>query len=176
MDKKKSLLNVIVSIGFKIITMIMVIFVKRILIQVCGNEVNGLNALYLSIIGFLSVAELGVGSAITFCMYKPIVEGDTEKVSALYCLFKKVYTIVACIILVSGLAITPFIHLLAKDYAKLEVDLYGTFILMLLSIVLTYLFASKTALIDAYKNNYLTTTISSTGAYFLRVINSVAIH
>ena len=48
MDKKKSLLNVSVSIGFKIITMIMVIFVKRMLIQVCGNEVNGLNALYLS--------------------------------------------------------------------------------------------------------------------------------
>ena len=37
-----------------------------------------LNALYLSIIGFLSVAELGVGSAITFCMYKPIVEGDND--------------------------------------------------------------------------------------------------
>ena len=173
MDKKKSLLNVSVSIGFKIITMIMVIFVKRMLIQVCGNEVNGLNALYLSIIGFLSVAELGVGSAISFCMYKPIVEGDTEKVSALYCLFKKVYTIVAGIILVFGLAITPFIHLLAKDYAELDVDLYGTFILMLLSIVLTYLFASKTALINAYKNNYVTTAISSTGLvvqYILQIL------
>ena len=131
MDKKKSLLNVSVSIGFQIITMIMVIFVKKMLIQVCGNEVNGLNALYLSIIGFLSVAELGVGSAITFCMYKPIVEGDIQKVSALYCLFKKVYTIVSGVILASGLAITPFIHLLAKDYTELNVDLYGTFILII---------------------------------------------
>ena len=175
MDKKKSLLNVGVSIGFQIITMIMVIFVKKMLIQVCGNEVNGLNALYLSIIGFLSVAELGVGSAITFCMYKPIVEGDTQKVSALYCLFKKVYTIVSGIILASGLAITPFIHLLAKDYTELNVDLYGTFILMLLSVVLTYLFASQTALINAYKNNYVTTAISSTGVILQYVLQIVAL-
>ena len=175
MDKKKSLLNVGVSIGFKIITMIMVIFVKKMLIQICGNEVNGLNALYLSIIGFLSVAELGVGSAITFCMYKPIVEGDTAKVAALYCLFKKVYTVIAGIILAAGLAITPFLHLLAKDYTELNVDLYGTFILMLISVVVTYLFASKTALINAYKNNYVTTTIISVGSVLQYVLQIVAL-
>ena len=74
MDKRKSLLNVTVSVGFKILTVVIVIFTRRVLIDTCGNEVNGLNALYISIIGILSVAELGVGSAITFCMYKPIVE------------------------------------------------------------------------------------------------------
>ena len=73
MDKKKSILNVAVSICGKIITMVMSIVVKRFLILYCGNEMNGLNALYLSIIGFMSVAELGVGSAITFSMYKPVV-------------------------------------------------------------------------------------------------------
>ena len=68
MDKKKSILNVSVSIGAKLMAMVLVIVVKRYLIRYCGNEVNGLNALYLSIIGFMSVAELGVGSAITFSM------------------------------------------------------------------------------------------------------------
>ena len=56
MDKRKSILNVSVSVGFKFLTMIMAIAVKRFLIDNCGNDVNGLNALYLSIIGFLSVA------------------------------------------------------------------------------------------------------------------------
>ena len=91
MDKKKGLINVIVSIAFRIALLIVNILVRRCLIKYIGNEINGLNSLYISILDFLSVAELGVGSAITFCMYKPIVEGDNEKVSALYRLFTKLY-------------------------------------------------------------------------------------
>ena len=82
MDKKKGLLNIVSSVGFKIITMVMTIVVKRMLIQHCGNDVNGLNAFYISIIGFLSIAELGIGSAISYCMYKPIVSGDFDYVAA----------------------------------------------------------------------------------------------
>ena len=146
--------------GFKMITMVVAIFVKSILVDTCGNEVNGLNALYLSIIGFLSVAELGVGSAITFCMYRPIVEGDNKTVSALYHLFRKLYLLIGAIIFIGGLAVMPFLPLLAKDYAKLDVNMYVTFLLMLISVTATYLFSSKTSLINAYKNNYITTSIS----------------
>lgn len=173
MDKKKTFLNVSVSVGFKIATMLMVIFVKRILIQTCGNEVNGLNALYLSIVGFLSVAELGVGSAITFCMYKPIVEGDNRKVSALYSLFQRIYSVIGGVILILGLLIAPFIHYLAADYTLLDVNLRTTFILMLVSVVVTYCFGAKSALINAYKNNYITTAITSGGLlmqYILQIV------
>ena len=161
MDKRKSVLNVSVSIGFKILTMIMVIIVKRFLINVCGNDVNGLNALYLSIIGFLSVAELGVGSAITFCMYKPIVEKDNNTVAALYHLFRRVYLVIGGIIFVSGIVIIPFLGFFAKDYEQVDANLGFTFFLMLVSIIITYLFACKSSLINAYKNNYITTAISS---------------
>ncbi len=173
MDKRKSILNISVSVGFKILTLIMVIIVKRFLIEACGNEINGLNALYLSIIGFLSVAELGVGSAITFCMYKPIVEGDNNTVSALYHLFRRTYLAIGGIILISGLAITPFMNFLAKDYDQLDVNLYFTFFLMLVSVVITYLYSCKTSLINAYKNNYITTAITSGGIllqYVLQII------
>jgi len=173
MDKRKSFLNVTVSLTCKIVTMILVIFVKRVLVQTCGNEVNGLNALYLSIIGFLAVAELGVGSAITFCMYKPIVEGDNQQVSALYQLFRRLYMLISGIILIGGLLLTPFIHHFAKDYTVLDENLYLTFILMLISVVITYWFSAKTSLINAYKNNYISTAISSGGIilqYILQIV------
>lgn len=176
MDKRKSILNVSVSITCKLITMLMVIWVRRTLIRFCGNEVNGLNALYLSIVGFLSVAELGVGSAITFCMYKPIVAGDHNKVSALYHLFRRLYLLIGGVIFLSGLAVTPFIHVFAKDYAALDVNMYLTFVLMLLSVVLTYLFASKTALMNAYKNNYITTTIQSSGLILQYVLQIAVVY
>lgn len=163
MDKKKSILNVSVSITFRLVTMIMSILARRALIRTCGNDVNGLNALYLSIIGFLAVAELGVGSAITFCMYRPIVEGDNQKVGALYHLFRWLYRIIGGVILLSGLALTPFIHHFARDYGQLDVNLHTTFLLMLVSVVVTYLFGAEISLINAYKNNYITTSITSGG-------------
>ena len=102
MDKRKSILNVVVSIVFRFFMLVGSIIVRRFLIKYIGNEVNGLNSLFESLIGFLSVAELGVGSAITFCMYKPIVEQDENKVAALYQLFTKTYRIIGAIVLLAG--------------------------------------------------------------------------
>ena len=163
MDKKRGITNVAVSIAFKIMILIADVLVRRFLIKYIGNGFNGLNSLYRSILNFLAVAELGVGSAITFCMYKPIVDGDKDKVSALYGLFTKLYLIIGGIIAVCGCCIMPALPYLAKDYKSVDVNLYLTFALMLASVVMTYLFSSKTSLINAYKNNYITTTISSLG-------------
>lgn len=162
-DKKKGILNVTVSIFFKIAILIFSILVRRYLIRYLGNEINGLNSLYLSIIGMLSVAELGVGSAITFCMYKPIVENDLEKVSALYRLFTKLYIIIGTIIAVCGFVLMPALPYLAKGYDNVDVNLYLTFAIMLISVVLSYVFSAKTSLLNAHKNDYITTTITSIG-------------
>lgn len=163
MDKKKGLLNVIVSIVFRVLLLVATLLTRRFLIRFAGNDINGLNSLYTSILGFLAVAELGVGSAITFCMYKPIVEGDREKVAALYHLFSKLYYIIGGIIFAAGLLILPFLKFFAKGYAELDVNLYLTFTLFLISVAVTYLFSAKSSLINAYKNNYITTAISSSG-------------
>jgi len=170
MDIKKGKLNVSVSIAFRIITMVMAIVVKMVLVRICGNEVNGLNSLYLSIIGVLSVAELGVGSAITFCMYKPIVEGDHDTVSALYHLFERLYLLIGAIIFLGGLIITPFLPHFAKDYTELSVNMYVTFLLILASVTITFLFSAKTSLINAYKNNYITTAITQGGVVFQYIL------
>ena len=163
MDIQKSKLNVSVSVLFRLLMLAGSILVRRFLIRYIGNGVNGLDSLYVSLIGFLSVAELGVGTAITFCMYKPIVDGDGNKVAALYQLFAKTYRVIAAVMFAAGLLLIPFLPHLAKDYAELDVNLGVTFLLMLVSVVISYAFSAKTSLINAYKNNYVTTTISSVG-------------
>lgn len=173
MDKKRGIINVAVSIVFKILLLIGSLFARRYLIKYIGNEANGLDSLYASIVGVLSIAELGIGTAIVFCMYKPIVDGDNDKVSALYGLFKKVYLIIGGIITVGGCVVMPLLPYLAKNYQTMDVNLYLTFGLMLISVVLSYVFSAKISLINAYKNNYITTTINSIGQllqYGLQII------
>lgn len=176
MDKQRGILNVVVSIVTKVITMILAIVVKRLLIRICGNEINGLNALLVSVIGFLSVAELGIGSAITFCMYKPVAENKRDQVAGLLSLFKKAYFIVGIIIMLAGLMITPFIHILARDYANLNVALRESFVLMLISVVITYAYSAKISLLNAYKNNYIATAITSGGMIIQQLLQIVVLY
>ena len=159
MDKRKSFLNVSISIGSRVILLFAALFARRLLIRYIGNEVNGLNSLYNCIIGMLAVAELGVGSAIVFSMYRPIVAGDKRQVAALYCLYRKLYRVIAGVIFAGGILVMPFLPRLIGDYESVTVDVYSTFFIMLVSVVLTYLYGAKTSLIAAHKDNYITTGI-----------------
>lgn len=161
MDKKRSLLNVGISIVSHVILLIAAFFIRRLLIHYIGNDVNGLNSLYSNIIGFMAVAELGVGSAINYSMYKPIVEGDKKKVGALYRFYQKAYRIIGGVILTGGFLVMPFLPHFISDYESLNVNVYLNFGLVLASVVLSYLYGAKTSLINAYKDNYLTTGIAT---------------
>lgn len=175
MDKKKGKINVFVSILSKCILLISALIVRRMLIKYIGSEANGLNSLFISIIGFLSVAELGVGSAITFCMYKPIIDNNEKTVCGLYNLFKKSYQLIGIIIFVLGIITTPFLHLLVNDISSININIYITFIIMLISVVLTYTYSAKISLINAYKNNYISTLVYSTGMLLQHILQIITI-
>ena len=142
MDKKRSILNVFISMISKIVLLILTLITKRFLIKFCGNEYNGIESLYISIMSILAVAELGVGTAITFCMYKPIIENNTEKVASLFRLFKKIYYIIDLVMLIIGLLIMPFLKYIMSDYS-LTFNEYISYIIMLVTSLITYMYAAE---------------------------------
>ena len=92
-----------------------------------------MNSLYTSIIGMLTVAELGIGRAVVYSMYSPIVSGDERSVAALFNLYKKLYKIIGAVIFVGGLIVLPLLPSLISDYEVLDVNVYITFLLTLSS-------------------------------------------
>ena len=175
MDKKRSVLNISVSIFSRLVLLISALIVRRLLIQYIGNNVNGLNSLYTSIIGMLSVAELGVGSAIVYSMYKPILNGETEKTAALYGLYKKLYFIIGFVIFIAGLIVMPFLPIMIEDYKDISINVYSSFFLTLISVVISYLYSAKTSLIEAHKNNYITTGIMAIANLLRHILQIIVI-
>ena len=174
MDKKRSVLNISVSVASRIILLLAALLVRRLLIQRIGNEVNGLNSLYSGIIGMLAVAELGVGRAIVYSMYKPIVDGENRQVAALFQLYQKLYRIIGAAIFAAGMILMPFLPVLIDDYDKLSVNVYSTFLLTLIAVSVSYLYSAKSSLIEAYKDNYITTiilTVSRLFRYLLQIVS-----
>lgn len=52
---------------------------QTVFIYTLGSVYLGVNGLFTNILGMLSLAELGIGGAISFSLYKPLAEHDTKK-------------------------------------------------------------------------------------------------
>ena len=153
---KNSIKNVIFGIGGEIFTTLLSFISRTIFIHILGVEYLGVNGLFSNILSMLSLAELGVGSAIIYNMYKPLAEKNKEQLKSLMRLYKNAYTLIGVTIALIGLAITPFLSFIIKD--KPDVP-YLTFIylLFLLNSVISYFFVYKSSLIIADQKNYIVT-------------------
>ena len=130
------------------------------MIYLLGMEYLGLNSLFTSVLSVLNLAELGVGAAMTFSMYKPIAEGDSAKICALMRLYKIYYRIIGAVILGLGLCIMPALPMLVKKDLPPDVNLYVLYVINLLATVFTYwLFAYKNCLLYAHQRNDVTDKI-----------------
>ena len=138
----------------RIYNLIIPFLMRTAMIYWLGMEYVGLNSLFTSILSVLNLAELGVGSAMTFSMYKPIAEQDTTRICALMRLYKIYYRIVGAVILVAGLVIIPVLPMLVKKDLPPDVNLYVLYLINLLTTVVSYwLFAYKNCLLFAHQRN-----------------------
>lgn len=157
-------------------TQLVLQFVLRtILIYYMGNEYIGLNGLFTNIFNFLSLAELGIGNAIVFSMYKPIAQNDIEKVKALQNLYKKFYLIIAIIIIAVGGVITPFVNVFINGEVTVDINIYILFVMYLVNAVVGYFSAHKRSLLFAYQRNDVENKIKTLLFTLMTVIQIIVI-
>ena len=96
-------------------TIVMNMVVRIIFVRTLSKDYVGITGLFSNIITVLSVAELGVGSAITYGLYAPLVEGNETKVEALMQFYRRVYIFVGGFILLAGIVLTPFLSWFVKE-------------------------------------------------------------
>lgn len=174
---KNATRNIVYGMALKVYQLLMPFIMRTIIIYYLGAEFLGLNSLFTSILQVLNLAELGVGSAMVFSMYKPIAENDTEKLCALLNLYKRYYTIIGLVVLIGGLVIVPFLPILVSGKLPASVNLYILYFLNLGATVLTYwLFSYKSSLLQAYQRGDLVSKsfiITDTVKYILQIISLV---
>lgn len=153
--------NLVFATISKVYNLLVPFVMRTAMIYLLGMEYLGLNSLFTSILSVLSLAELGVGSALTFSMYKPIAEDDTASICALMRLYKIYYRVIGLVILVLGIAVTPFLPYLIKQDLPPDVNLYVLYYINLLTTVISYwLFAYKNCLLFAHQRNDIGDKIS----------------
>lgn len=171
---KNAARNIVFGVVLKLYQIFVPFLMRTAMIYFMGVQYLGLNSLFTSILQVLNLAELGVGSAMVFSMYKPIVEDDSKTICALMHLYRTYYNVIGVIIAVVGIVVTPFIPHLIKSDLPPELNVYVLYLLNLAATVLSYwLFAYKNALFQAHQRNDITskiTLITSTIQYALQLV------
>jgi len=146
-------------------------FVTRtIFIKTLGTDYLGVNGLYANVLGMLSFAELGIGSAMNYSLYKPVANGDKEKIKSLMYLYKKAYRFVTLIIFAIGIAIVPLISYVIKDAGELSHDeLVTYYLIFLFNTSVSYLVSYKFSLSNAEQKNYIQTNINTVGKIIINI-------
>lgn len=155
-------------------SMIWPFVIRTAMIRYIGVEYLGLNSLFSSVLSVLNLAELGVGSAMVYSMYKPIAEDDTVTICALMKLYRKYYRIIGLVIGGMGLVLLPFIPELIKGDVPAGISIHILYLLNLGATVLTYwLYGYKNCLLSAHQRNDVTSKmlmVMNTVKYGLQIV------
>ena len=115
MRVKNSLRNFASGLGAMLVSNILAFLSRTVFIYILGKSYLGVNGLLTNVLSMLSLAELGVGTAINFSLYKPIAENDEKKISMLMSFYKVAYRWIGVLVFAVGLIIMPFLHVIIKD-------------------------------------------------------------
>lgn len=133
---------------------------RTVFIKTIGITYLGVSGLYANILSVLSLAELGISTAMNYSLYKPIATKDKEKIKTIMQLYKKLYNCIAIIIGVLGVSLIPVLKYLIKDPGDIsfqEITLY--YCIFLFNTVTTYLVSYKYSLTYAEQKDYIQSNI-----------------
>ncbi|MDY5846596.1 MAG: polysaccharide biosynthesis protein, partial [Bariatricus sp.] len=166
--------NIFFGVILRAYQIIVPFLMRTAMIYLMGAQYLGLNSLFTSVLQVLNLAELGVGSAMVYSMYKPIADDDETTICALMKLYRTYYRVIGLVIAVVGCALTPFIPYLIKSDVPVGINIYILYLLNLGATVLSYwLFAYKNSILQAHQRTDVVskvTLMTSTVQYGLQIV------
>lgn len=169
---KKTFLNITSNIIVNIIKTIFSFITRTVFIYCLGKEALGLNGLFTNVISMLSLAELGVGTAINFSLYEPIAKNDEKKIGILMSFYKKIYRIIGTTVGILGIALIPFLKYLINGIEQIN-NVLIIYSLYLINTVSTYFISYKETLINADQKKYKLATIESISLIVLNIFQVI---
>lgn len=154
--------NILLGTVSKIISYLLVFVIRIMIIRWLGAEYLGLDSLFASVLQVLNLSEMGISSAIIYCMYKPIANDDRETLSSLLAFYRKVYLCIGAFILAVGLMLMPFLSFFIKGDVPSAINIKYLYLIYLANSVVSYgFFAYKNALLYAYQRMDIVSIVNS---------------
>ena len=154
MRSKSALLNILTGWLGQVLIVVFNLFSRKVFLSNLGELYLGLNGLLTNVVTFLSMAELGIGTAITYSLYKPIAEHNIEAIKSLMQYFKRVYWALGTLIFILGLAVSPFLPAIVGKEKEVE-GLFPIYLFFVVNTAVSYFFSYKSTFLIADQKGYI---------------------
>lgn len=140
--------NILVTLITQILLLLFAFANRTIFIKLLGEEYLGLDGLFTSILTIFSLAELGIGNALIFSLYKPLAEKNYSRCQQYLSLYDKAYRFIILSIFIIGFAIIPFLDdIVNVNLDVLGINIYVVYLLFLFNTVSSYFLAHRQAVL-----------------------------
>ena len=141
---KEIVLNLTITIGISITLFL----VNRYFAFYLGVQNLGLMKLFTQLLAYLNLAEIGLASASTYALYKPLAEKNYKQISIVINTITSLYNKIFLFILMVGLFLNPIIPFFIKDKI-IDKNIYLYWSLYVISTALSYSFVKYSVLFTA---------------------------
>lgn len=147
---------------------------RTVFIWKLGDTLLGVDGLYTNILSVVSLAELGIGTAMNYSLYGPVAGGDTEKIKSYMRFFRRAYRVIAAVVALLGLCVIPFLPYIVRNTIGLTArELTNYYLIFLFNTVSTYFMAYKYSLVNAEQKNYIQTNAATVSKIITSVIQII---
>lgn len=160
---RKSFLNARISFIFYFLFLFLSFFSRKLFLDSLGAEFIGLTGTLQNILGLLSLAELGIGTAVNYHLYKPLQNKDYDTINKIISLFGWLYRYIGIFILGCGIILSLFFPLIFKDATIDTFTIYYAFYVLLSSSLIGYFINFRQVLLGADQKNYIVSAYLQTG-------------
>lgn len=169
--------NIMFGYVSNIITLLLNAVLRYVFVMRLDETLLGINSTYTNILSVLSLAELGVGTAINFSLYAPVARADREKIKAYMHFYKKAYRMIAFIVAAAGLILVPFLKYIIKNPVGIEStqDLINFYLIFLFNTVSSYFVAYKYSLPNAEQKNYIQANVITITKIITALVQTIVI-
>lgn len=154
MRTRNTTLNLICDILPQILIIIIAFFKSKIFLTYLGDNIVGLYNYLNQIIAYLSIAELGLTSAVMYYLYSPIRNKDYFNIAKIINGAKYVFKIIMIIIIVIGIILLPFIPSFIKNLTLSRSFVMIIFLIILITNALTYFSTPFIITFDSHQKKY----------------------
>lgn len=159
--KKRLILNISFSLFYEFIMVCYGFVLPRLYISYYGSNVNGLMTSITKFLGFVSIAELGVGTVVTSNLYKPLAEKDWKLVSQIVASAKRFYRFIALGLAIYTVVLTVIFPLFITN-AYSPIYVISLILIISVSSFAQYFFGiSYTLVLKANQKDYVNIILNS---------------
>lgn len=170
----KSIKNAQVSLIYYFIQLVLGFFSRKVFFDYLGSEVLGLNTTASNLLGFLNLAELGIGMSVGYFLYQPLYDKDTTRINKIIALQGWIYRRIAYVIIAAACFLMCFFPMIFEKSPLPLWYAYTTFGVLLFSAMLGYFVNYKQILLQADQKNYKVQRIMQ-GAIVIKTIVQIIV-